>query len=369
MNNTDTALIQSKEDRMEVALETGLGIVLAVTITVVFLKVSFFKKNILKGFLLAFIVSLPAWFLGTRFPVVGGPIFAVIIGTVIGMRGYPLEMAEGVQLTSKRVLQVAIVFFGFNMNLRLLGEIGYISILIILIVIGVTLATAYLVSKYLHTNRIMTILIGVGTAICGCSAIAAVAPVVDAKDKDVATSISTIFIFNILALFIYPFIGRITGMNDMNFGIWAGTAINDTSSVVAAAFSFSDEAGNVATIVKLTRTLMIVPIIFALITLKSRVPKTATGKLRILNMVPIFIIGFIVASIIHSIGIIPGDTSKLMASIGKYFVIIALAAIGLNTDINELIKSGKSAIALGGVCGVVASVTSLLLIGLAGRIL
>ncbi|MDN6142139.1 MAG: putative sulfate exporter family transporter, partial [Tetragenococcus halophilus] len=225
---------------------------------------SFVKKNY-QGILLSFFIALIATFLGQRFSIIGGPVFGILLGLIIALFPRKQMFEPGIAFTSKKILQYAIVLLGFSMNLFQIFAVGSQSLLIIITTIATALIVSYFISKWLKVPTDVSILVGVGSSICGGSAIAATAPVIKAKGEDIATSISVIFLFNVLAAFLFPIFGNILGMNDIGFGMWAGTAINDTSSVVAAGQTWavshaSDVALNYATIVKLTRTLAIIPI-------------------------------------------------------------------------------------------------------------
>lgn len=198
-----------------------------------------------------------------------------------------------------------------------------------------------------------------GTAICGGSAIAATAPVIKASDKEVAYSISTIFFFNIAAVFIFPFIGHLLKMGNTGFGMWAGTAINDTSSVVAAGYSYSNAAGNFATIVKLTRTLMIVPITLFLAIYASK-KDNSQHSFRFTKIFPWFVLGFVLASILNTTAIFPLKITSTLAQTGKFLIVVAMTSIGLNTNIKEFLSHGIKPILLGLACWFAVAVTSLL---------
>ena len=220
--------------------------------------------TILPGLLLVASIAVPAWLIGKMLPLVGGPVFGILFGMLLAFWRRPTVLEPGIKFSAKKILQASIILLGFEMNLHQVFAVGSQSLSIMVFTLSAAFLTAWAVGRYLNLAGKTSILIGVGTAICGGSAIAATAPVISASDRDVAYSISTIFLFNICAVFIFPFLGHLLSMGDLGFGMWAGTAINDTSSVVAASYSFSHEAGNFATIVKLTRTLMIVPITLVL---------------------------------------------------------------------------------------------------------
>lgn len=324
----------------------------------------------LKGILFCFVLAIPSFFLGRQFPIIGGPVFGILLGMVVAYWRRPEFLDEGIKYTSKKILQYAIILLGFGMNLFDVFRVGAHSLVIMVFTLAAAFITAYLVGKALKLHGNVPILIGVGTAICGGSAIAAAAPVLKATDKEMAFSISTIFLFNVAAVFIFPALGHLMGMDDMNFGMWAGTAINDTSSVVAAGYAYSDAAGDYATIVKLTRTLMIVPITLVLafwVTGKAKKEGgNGKGEYSIKKIFPWFIFGFLGASIVVTAASGLTESAALtgvfdfLTEAGKYFIIMAMTAIGLNTKINELIKNGVRPIVLGLCCWFAVAVVSII---------
>lgn len=272
-------------------------------------------------------------------------------------------MDAGITFCSKKILQYSIIFIGFGMNIRTVLATGGQSLAVMLCTIAASLLTAFLMGRVLKVPGNTATLIGVGTSICGGSAIAATAPVIEADDREVAYSISTIFLFNILAVFIFPALGRVFHMTDTGFGIWAGTAINDTSSVVAAGFTFSDAAGELATIVKLTRTLMIIPITLALTVHRAWKRKqqgtAAAASYSIVKIFPWFVLGFLLTAIVNSTGWISSAASDWLNGLGKFGIMIAMAGIGLNTNLKSLVKNGVRPITLGLCCWFVVAVVSL----------
>lgn len=316
------------------------------------------RNNILSGIILVTLIAIPAWWLGTVIPLIGGPVFGILFGMMAAFWKRPTTYDAGIHFTAKKILQASIILLGFEMNLFNVFKVGSQSLGIMIFTLSSAFITAWLVGRYLKLPGDTSILIGIGTAICGGSAIAATAPVISASDKDVAYSISTIFLFNIAAVFIFPFIGHLLSMSDIGFGMWAGTAINDTSSVVAAGYSYSNEAGNLATIVKLTRALMIVPVTLALAIFTTRKNANHTN-FSIFKIFPWFILGFVVASIINTIGCIPPSICKTLAGTGKFFIIMALTAIGLNTHLKHLISNGIKPILLGLSCWITVALVSL----------
>lgn len=320
-------------------------------------------KNLL-GVLVCLLIAIPAWLIGKALPIIGAPVFGILFGMVIimifpsfqkmGIKTYELE--SGIKYTSKKLLQYSIILLGFEMNLWNVIKVGGQSLFVMLFTLSTAFVVAYFVGKALKMKGKMTTLIAVGTSICGGSAIAATAPVIKAEDEDVAHAISTIFLFNIVAVFIFPALGHLFGMSDIGFGMWAGTAINDTSSVVAAGTAWSAVAGNntalsFATIVKLTRTLMIVPITLVLAIYTAKKSKSEGGNnFSFAKVFPWFVIGFILAAIINTFAGIPVEVSKSIVTVGKFMIVMAMVAIGLNTNLKKLVKNGYKPILLGLCC-------------------
>lgn len=314
----------------------------------------------LPGILLAFAIAAPAWLLGTRIPVIGAPVLGILIGILLSGWKRPDIFKTGIAYTSKKILQYSIILLGFDMNLFQIINTGRETIILLAFTLTATFLTAAIAGRALKVNTNSKILIGVGSAICGGSAIAATAPVIKAKDEEIAQAISTIFLFNVIAAFLFPFIGHVLNLNDHTFGLWAGTAINDTSSVVAAGFSFSDAAGSLAVIVKLTRTLMIIPVTLVLAFFTSRKSlKEEKSDYNILKIFPWFVIGFLLAAVLNTFAPIPDEVSLSLTKMGKFLIVMAMASIGLNTDIIKLIKNGARPILLGLVCWFVLALTSL----------
>jgi len=317
-------------------------------------------KAILPGLGLTILIAIPAWVIGRYVPMIGSPVLGILFGMLLAFWDRPLLFQRGIGFTSKKILQYSIILLGFGMNLFVIFEVGTQTIVLMAFTLTATFVTAFLLGKALKIEKNINILIGVGTAICGGSAIAATAPVIRAKDEEVAQAISTIFFFNVLAAFIFPPLGHFLGMSNAEFGLWAGTAINDTSSVVAAAYTFSDASGDLAVIVKLTRTLMIIPITLVLAILGARKQaKTKQMEYRLVAVFPWFVLGFVAASVISTFVPIPTAGIDFLSELGKFMIVMAMTAIGLNTNIVKLVKNGWKPILLGLGCWVVLAVTAL----------
>ena len=271
----------------------------------------FIKKN-WKGMLACLCIAVPSWLLGKKFPIIGGPVIAIIAGMVITLMIKDKSALEsGIKYTSKKILQYAVVLLGFGLNLEVIFKTGRQSLPIIISTITTSLVIAYVLHRVMHIPGKISTLVGVGSSICGGSAIAATAPVIDADDEEVAQAISVIFFFNVLAAILFPTLGAFLGFSQSSgeaFGIFAGTAINDTSSVTAAASTWDSmyALGNAtldkAVTVKLTRTLAIIPITLALAVFRTyKAEEEGGGQVSIKQVFPFFILFFIGASIITTI--------------------------------------------------------------------
>jgi uncharacterized integral membrane protein (TIGR00698 family) len=315
----------------------------------------------LPGILICFFIALPSWFIGKMFPAIGAPIAAIFAGIVLSA----LRPGLGLKFSSKKLLQFSIILLGFQMNFYNVFAVGGESLLVMSFTLSAGLLTAFFAGKLMKLPGNARVLIGVGTSICGASAIAAAAPVIQANDEDVARSISTVFLYNIIAVFVFPALGRTMGLSDAMFGMWAGTAINDTSSVVAAAVAWSSAAGNdaalqIATIVKLTRALMIIPVTLALaVYVSAKKQKSEKSGFDFVRIFPWFVILFLVAACLNTFFGIPENISGGFVMAGKFTIVIAMASVGLNTNLKSLFANGYKPIILGLCCWFAVAAASL----------
>lgn len=337
----------------------------------------FMEKNG-KGLMLCLAVAIPSWFAGKLFPVVGGAVIAIIAGMLITMFIRDKSpFAGGIRFTSKKILQWAVILLGFGLNLHVILETGRQSLPIIISTITTSLVIAFILHKTMRIPSNISTLIGVGSSICGGSAIAATAPVIEANDEEVAQAISVIFFFNVLAAVLFPTFGKFLGFDTATgnaFGIFAGTAVNDTSSVTATAATW-DSMWNLgsatldkAVTVKLTRTLAIIPITLVLAFLRAekeeKEDKAEGKKVSLKDIFPFFILYFIAASIITTAAVQMGAPVGIfnpVKELSKFFIVMAMAAIGLNTNIVELIRTGGKPIIMGFCCWVGITGVSLIM--------
>ena len=407
------------------------------------MSMSSLKTNY-KGILLCLIIALPCTYLGHLFPLIGGAVIAIIAGMILThFIPHKDHLSPGITFTAKKILQYAVILLGFGMNLSVVIKIGKESLPIIISTICTSLIVAYIVAKLAKMDSKTSTLIGVGSSICGGSAVAATAPVIEASGEEVAQAISVIFFFNVLAAIIFPTLGTFLGFSHLNgdafgifagtavndtssvtaaaatwdnmfnlgtqtldkavtvkltrtlaiifptlgtflgfshlngdaFGIFAGTAVNDTSSVTAAAatwdnmFNLGTQTLDKAVTVKLTRTLAIIPItlILAFYTAKKNHHRERTVSMK--SVFPFFILLFVIASIITTVCVHFGVDIKYFKpfkELSKFFIVMAMTAIGLNTDIVKLVKTGGKPIALGFCCWIAITIVTILMQNMLG---
>jgi uncharacterized integral membrane protein (TIGR00698 family) len=317
------------------------------------------------GLLLCVAIAVVAIVSARYAPVVGAPVIAIGIGVVITntLRGSFHIGTLRVGEISKLCLKGGIVLLGASLDLGVIVHTGLESLPVLLLTIGAGLICALLLGRVMTVQWRMRCLIGIGTTICGASAIAALAPVVRAKAEEIAYSISVIFFFNMLAVFMFPTIGHLMGLSDGGFGLWAGTAVNDTSAVVAAGFAYSHDAGTIATIVKLTRTTLIIPLVigFGLLMpwFEAR-PEAHEDSLvqRVYQAVPVFILLFVLASLLNTLGLL-GQLGESIQLVGRWVLVVALAAVGLQGHWRAFTGAGARPLLLGLATWATVALTSL----------
>jgi uncharacterized integral membrane protein (TIGR00698 family) len=322
---------------------------------------------VLPGAVVAVLVAGVATGLGALAPVVGGPVVAIVLGVLLtaalGARGHRLD--AGARFAGGPVLQLSVVVLGSGLSLTQVLHTGVTSLPVMLGTLAVALGGAALVGRLLRLGTGTTVLIGAGTGICGASAIAAVTAVIGAAEAEVAYAIATIFTFNVAAVLLYPALGHLMGLSQHAFGLWAGTAVNDTSSVVAAASTYGTAAASYGVVVKLTRSLMIIPICVALGAWVGRrhvaaeAGDGAAGRLPWRRMFPLFLLGFLAASTLDSLGAVPTSWQGGLHTASTLLITVALAGIGLTTRPAALRAAGPRPLLLGGILWVAVGVTSL----------
>ncbi len=336
-------------------------------------------RSRLPGLATAVALALVATAVGTALPMVGGPVSGVVLGVLVGVllrrrAGSAAALGPGLKVASKLVLQVAVVLLGARLSLAQVAEVGLESLPVMIGTVVVCLVAAAGLGRLLGIDAELRTLIGTGTAICGASAIAAVTPVVRASGSNVAYALSTVFAFNIAAVLLFPPLGELLGMSEEAFGLFAGIAVNDTSSVVAAATTFGPVAADHAVVVKLVRTLLIIPIVVGLAVLVARLDRRAAGSAAeggrpsVLRLVPWFLVGFLVLAGVNSLGVIPAGWLDPVATVATFLITVALTAIGLSTDVPALRAAGLKPLVFGGVLWLLVTLSAQALMALTGAL-
>lgn len=305
----------------------------------------------LPGFCIALLIAAVAKFLEGLLPIhlIGASVIALFIGMFLNpWIGKQKAFQPGLKFTSKKILKFAIILLGASLSIGVVLHVGKLSLAVMTFTLLTCFGGGYFIGRLLGLNWKLSNLISAGTGICGGSAIAAIAPVIDAEDKDIAYAMSATFLFDMAMILLFPIMGHAMGLSDTAYGLWAGTAVNDTSSVVAAGYAFSEAAGDFATMVKLTRTLSIIPTVLIFSLIQARLQRKEAqnagnvekAEVNILSLFPWFIVGFVTLAILNSLGFIPAAVSAEAKEASKFLMVAALAAIGMGTSFKEMRKSG-----------------------------
>jgi len=326
------------------------------------------------GVAICFAVAAVATLIEEAIPAgyIGASVIALFMGTIINSFFHPDWIAPALKFTSKKILKFAIILLGASLSVTQVLTVGKDTFFVMLFTFAMCFGGGYFVRKLYGLNWKLSNLISAGTGICGGSAIAAISPVIDADDKDVAFAMSSTFLFDMVMVALYPIMGRLLGLSDLAYGIWAGTSVNDTASVVASGYAFSEAAGDIATMVKLTRTIAIIPtvLVFAYVGIrmkrKEMQAETGSKKVNMKKVVPWFILGFLALAILNSLSLIPAVVSAPMKGASKFLMVTALAAIGLSTSITDFKKAGLKPMFYGITIDTLVTLTALAVIWFMG---
>lgn len=315
------------------------------------------------------LIAAAAWSLGGLISLIGAPVLALAAGVAIrNTAGMPPLLAPGVEYTLNRLLRLAIILFGATLALGEVVRVGAGSLAVIVATIVLALGLTALVGRWLRAPSRLVTLIGVGTAICGATAIVTVGPILEAEDQEIAFAVATIFLFNMLAVVVYPLLGHALGLTDRIFGVWAGAAIHDTSSVLAASYAYSDAAGQVATVVKLSRTLMLVPLalVVGIVHSAARSRAGAGGGVRVdlVRIFPWFVLWFVAAAGINTLGLLPEPLVRASGLAGKFLIVMVMAAVGFGADLRGMRRIGLGPFYIGLAASVLIAVAGMGLIRL-----
>ncbi|MEH7386526.1 YeiH family protein [Bacillus sp. JJ1521] len=321
-------------------------------------------RNKLPGVALVFIIGVLANSLGRDFPLIGGAVMAIIIGILVrNFLRIPAIYTEGISYTLKTLLKTAIVLLGFGLSFVSIFQLGFEAILLVIVAVLAGILFTFILAKLFKLEGNIPLLVSLGTAICGATAIVTSSPIVRAKEEETAYAINTIFAFNVLAVLFYPLIGQLFSMPDHIFGMWAGVAIHDTSSVVAAGYSYSSAAGDTSVVIKLIRTLMFVPVTLILsifISLKSS--GNNTNKVKINRIFPTFILFFAGAVALNTIFSLPTSLTSVTDGVAKFLILMVMASVGLGTDFKKIKSIGLRPLFVGLISSVMMGLLTLTII-------
>ncbi len=298
----------------------------------------------------------------------GASIIALFTGTIINHFFHPAWLKPALKFASKKILKAAIVLLGASLSVSTIMSVGKMTFFVMIFTFAMCFGGGYFIRKLFGLNWKLSNLISAGTGICGGSAVAAIAPVIDAEDTDIAFAMSSTFLFDMVMIALYPLMGKALGMTDIAYGIWAGTSVNDTASVVASGYAFSEAAGDFATMVKLTRTIAIIPTVLVFAYIGTRMKKKQLQaenkgqKVNLMKIIPWFIGGFLLLAVFNSVGFIPAAVSSAIKTTSKFLMVTALAAIGLNTSLTDFKKAGLKPMFYGITIDTLVTLTALVVI-------
>lgn len=321
------------------------------------------------GIIPSLVLGTLGWWIGSMFPILGAPVAAILLGLIVGqIFGPRSEWAAGVVFCSKKVLQASIVLLGAGMSLAQVAQIGGDALPVMIGTLIIAVGGGILIGRAMKVERETRILVTYGTAICGASAIATMSAVIGASGSAVAFSITVIVIYNVLGAVLFPLLGHLMGLSQESFGLWAGTAVNDTSSVLAAATAYGAAAASYAVVVKLTRTLAIIPLAVFQSWFQNRsIPKENAIKPVWYKLIPSFLGFFLLATAIKSLGVIPASWHDEIKFLAHFGTTVAMAAVGMSSSLSAIKQSGWRPVALGGILWALVATSSLVLQALVGQ--
>lgn len=329
-------------------------------------KKSKFEDSLIPGVLMAVVIAVMANAIGKVYPVIGGAVTAIIIGFLArNFLGLPKIFEKGLDYTIKKLLKVAIVLMGFGLSFATVVEISASAVLVVSVTVVLGLGLTILVGRWFGLKGDLPLLIGIGTSICGATAIATTSPILKAKEQDFVYAVNTIFAFNVLAVVFYPLIGQLLGFSDQIFGMWAGAAIHDTSSVVAAGYLYSDEAGSISVVVKLLRTLTLIPLALLLavfVSYRTKSEQTKAEKVKISKIFPYFILVFVGVVLLNTFVPFPEIISESTNQFAKFLIVMVMASVGLKASFKDIKKIGPRPFIVGLIASVIIGVVSISLI-------
>ncbi len=302
----------------------------------------------IKGISLTTLIAILSVILSIFIPlgaVTVGIIFGILIGNIFKLNH---SFSSGIKFSEKSILSFAIILMGVNLNFGIIQELGFKSVIIIVVSIGFTIFTAVILSKILKLKPRLGLLIGIGNGICGSSAIAATEQIIGAEEDEVGLSIAIVNFLGTIGIFLIPFIAKIIlNFSDLNSAFLIGDTLQAIGQVVASGFSINNEVGDTATIIKMIRILMLTPVVLSLIVIFHQRRKNIKTNSLQKKSFPFFIIGFILMSLIPSFHLLPNNWIHIIGKTSHYLLVIAMVGIGLKVSFSSILKNGKKALLVG----------------------
>lgn len=296
----------------------------------------YFNKTFLLGILFTLVFAIISIGLA-KLPAIssiGALAVALLLGVIYRQTlGYPEQLRPGITFSAKKLLRVAIVLYGFKLNLQLIINDGWIMLLLGAGVIFFSFAAMHILNKYFKTNSSIMFLLAAGTGICGAAAISAVSSVIKAKEEDTAISIGLISVVGTVFALSYTFIGPMFGMNDAAYGIWSGLSLHEIAQVVLAGGSANDEGMAMALLAKLSRVFLLIPVSFLIMYIVSRKQHTkAEGKVDI----PYFLVFFVLVAVLNTFITLPAGLSSLIDQLTTLLMVMAMVGLGLSVSLQAI---------------------------------
>lgn len=304
--------------------------------------------NYFYGILLCIFIAFGAQFL-SNFIVIGTISISIILGILVGnFFNLSNSFNLGITFSEKTILTFAIILLGVKLDYMILSKLGLKVIFIVIFGIVLTISISLLLGKLFKINKKFALLLGIGNAICGSSAIATTQNIIGGKKEEVGLSITIVNFYGTIGLFVLPLLGsQVLSITDLKMGVLIGNTLQSVGQVVATGFSINDSIGQTATIVKMSRILMLIPLMLSLLYISSK-SKNHALKSKF-NGIPFFIVGFILFSFLPTFKLLSVNNINIIGNFSHYLLIIAMAGIGLNIKFKNILLNGKSALLVGGI--------------------
>lgn len=331
---------------------------------------SFLAMTPVPGVAVSAVLALAALQLNTLDPLAWASpmVIAMILGMIArNTVGAPTWAAPGIHFTMRRLLRLGIVLLGLRLSLTQLAAIGLSGGAVVVATVAASLSFTIWAGRILGVDRHLSVLIATGTSICGASAVIATSTATGSDDEDIAYAIAMVTVFGTAAMALYPLAEAALGLTAHAYGLWAGASIHEVAQAVAAAFAGGDTSGEVGTIAKLSRVILLAPIVAGIGMAIARghlLTKNEDGETATRGSVPVpwFVGGFLAMVVVASTGVLPDAVTGFAAQTSSFLLTMALAAMGLETDIGKLRRKGLRPLVLGALSALFISATALCLV-------